>query len=278
MVRKKAAFGAFIFWLLGALFLCACENQASGEENETEIQLVYINYAEAPLEMARLWERTDIEDLEEPGEDARRINLDEKEAPLILTEGGEYVLSGTLNGQILLEADEDTQFHLFLSDVQVKASHGPALWGKGIGKLVLTALQGSENLLEDSETRWGEEPSAAVYAPAELTVNGTGSLRVAAHYRDGLRTKGLMKVLDAGLEVSAERDGLRGNEGVYLENCAVMVASGQNGLLSETGRDMAFKNVSLDITAGTYGIWPGGMVYAEELDASINAAAGVSPR
>ena len=83
--------------------------------------------------------RLDME--EEPSEDAERIEL--TEGNLVLSGEGEYVLSSSLAGQVILEGDEDSQFHLFLSGAQITSSHGPAIWAGHSDKIVITAMAGT---------------------------------------------------------------------------------------------------------------------------------------
>ena len=209
---------------------------------------------------------------EEPSEAARMVELSEE--TLVLSEEGEYVLSGYLSGQVILDGDEDSQYHIFLSDASITSPHGPAIRATRAAKVVLTAMAGTENHLQGGEVKWENEPSAVVYAPGELTLNGTGSLYVETALRDGIRASDALRLRDITLEVNAARDALRGNNGIFAENCGLTLNSGQNGMLSAIGSDIVMSNTSLVITAGTYGIWSGERVFGENLICEINAAAG----
>ena len=254
--------------LLAAGLLSGC---AGAREPQPPVSLSALdNLAFMPPETGFFF--SDLDMSEEPAEDAERIEL--SEGPLILSGGGEYVLSGYLSGQVILEGDEDSQFHLFLSDAQITSPHGPAIRALHSAKLVLTAMAGTENHLQGGELKWDAEPSAVVYSPGELTLNGEGSLFAEGTLGDGIRAGDAVRLRNLSLEVSAARDGIRGNNGVFAENCGLRVNAGLNGLLSETGSSIVLSAVSLELTAGTYGIWSGERLFGENVLCECSAAAG----
>ena len=57
-----------------------------------------------------------------------------------------------------------------------------------------------------------DEPNAALYSKADLTINGTGALTVEGNYRHGVNSKDDLVVTGGTLTVTAKEDGLRGKD------------------------------------------------------------------
>ncbi len=219
-------------------------------------------------------ERLTLSDLdlsEQPGEDCERIVLEQCRGPLVLEKGGEYLLMGTLVGQVILTGEEEEQFHLFLQHATIIPGHGPAIYARNPSKVVVTVLEGDDSWFSCAETRWKGETAAGIYTPGELTLNGLGKLKVDAPLGDGIRCGGVLRLHDLTLELTAARDGLRGNNGILLENCGLTLETGENGLLTELYGNMILKNVALRIDAGAYGLWSGSRIFGSGVDCSITA-------
>ena len=97
---------------------------------------------------------------------------------------GTYVVSGTLaDGQIVvsLPGDED-KAQIVLDGVTIHNEDGPAIQVDQADKVFLTLADGSTNMLSDGTSyalaEGEDEPYAALYSKDDLTINGSGALRV----------------------------------------------------------------------------------------------------
>ena len=99
-----------------------------------------------------------------------------------VTQAGVYVLSGLLsNGRIVVEAGDEDKVQVVLSGASITSSDGPAIWVKSADKVFLTLAEGTENALADGETYTAEDDAnACVWAECDLTINGSGKLKVQA--------------------------------------------------------------------------------------------------
>lgn len=163
-------------------------------------------------------------------DDARRIDLDQFSGECVITQPGSYILSGSLEGTLVVDAQEQI-VHLVLDGVSVHSRSGPALNVLSAGKLILTLAEGSENRFRDSGTYpAGAEEDACIFSVCDLTVNGSGKLDVYGYHKDAIHTKDVLKLLGGNIILHAKRDGLHGNDGIAVCCNALDVQCERNGL------------------------------------------------
>lgn len=177
---------------------------------------------------------------------------------VIITSPGTYVLSGTLSdGQILVDTAEEELVHLVLNGVDITDSDSAAIYSKGAGKTVITLADGTQNKVTDGKTyvyedEASDEPSAAVFAKNDLSINGTGSLSITANYKDGITSKDDLKIVGGTINIDAEDDGIVGRDRLAAENGTVTIKAGGDGMKSTNDEDED-KGI-IAITGGTFDI------------------------
>lgn len=165
------------------------------------------------------------------------IPLEQQNGLCRITEAGAYLLSGSLTGNIQVDAEEQI-VHLILNNAEVESEQGPALQVLSAGKVILTLADGSVNSFQDS----GHYPDAAeadacIYSECDLTINGSGELNVHGYYKDAVHSKDVLKILGGSIFAQSKRDGLRGNDGLLLSCADSTVQSERNGLCTtKTGK------------------------------------------
>lgn len=198
---------------------------------------------------------------------AERINLDDHNGRMILTESGDIWLSGSLDGQVVIDAEEDELVHLYLAGVEITSCNGPAVCVEEAAKVIVTLVSDTENVLSDSpDYQDYEEMSACLYCVCDLTINGGGSLQVFGYHEDGIRSKDRIKLLDGAVSVHAKGDGIRGNDGIYIQDASVDIESEKNGLrtVNQGVDDRGVIEVNggdLSVVAGQNGIWAASDLY-----------------
>lgn len=219
----------------------------------------------AVLEEAAPYEMTD-NDKKADAEAPLRIELDSFEpdgsvgciregSSLVITAPGDYLLSGSLKGEsLVIRVYEDETVHLILDNVEIQSQGEPALYVEKADKVILTAAEGTSNTLADSPHRT-EDSEACIFSDADLTINGSGTLTVLGYHRDGIRTRDCLKILDAAVSVRAKNDGLRGNDGVILQNSTVEIESEKTGITAKSDKDMVVIDGGVcKIIAGEYAV------------------------
>lgn len=174
---------------------------------------------------------------------------------LTISKGGEYVLSGELNGQIYISA-KDAQVKLILNGVNVSNSSHAALFADKADKVTLTLEDGTVNSFSDAAqyTLNGDDDNtdAAIFSRADLTINGTGTLNVSGNYKHGILSKDDLTVTGGEITVDSVSTAISGKDSVKISGGIISLTAGTNGIRSENG-DEDDKGI-ISISGGTISI------------------------
>jgi hypothetical protein len=164
-------------------------------------------------------------------ENAISINLEDYEDEVILDEEGNYILNGSLSGHILVDAKKQN-IHLFLNNVTIKSEGGPAIIVPDDSgeRLMITLLEGTENIISDNgDFRSYDEYDAAIDASCDIIINGSGALTVNGYYKDAIRSRDIVKILDGSYTIKCKRNGIMGNDGILVDGGNITISSEKNG-------------------------------------------------
>lgn len=192
-------------------------------------------------------------------DDAENINLNDVSDQVIIEHGGTYLLEGSLNGRIVVQAEEQI-VHLILNGVSVYSRSGPAISILSAGKVILTLPDETENTLRDSADYENlADENACIYSECDLTINGSGTMNVHGYYKDAIHSKDTLKILDSHLNILAKREAIRGNDGILLKDSHIHIECEKNGLYTKnTGRKnrgcVQISGGKISIVAGEYAI------------------------
>lgn len=261
--------------LCAALCLSACagESPAVREvwQEEPEKQEKPEEAWQDAFEITREDERT------EPGVEVEKIDLDGRENRVVIEKAGDIWLSGSLEGQIVVNVCGDELVHLYLAGVSISSGQGPAILIEKASKVIVTLVSETENALSDSSDYRGyEETKGCLYCAADLTINGAGSLSVAGFCEDGIRSRDVVRILGSNVDVQAKGDGIRGNDGIVIKESRVKVESEGNGIRT-ADRGKGTKGVieisggSLNVIAGKNGIYAASDLHSRDCSLNVNA-------
>ena len=191
--------------------------------------------AEGMPDLSTLYKNRDVDETWNIG-DAQLIDLNtvQDSSEIRITEKGDYVLSGTLNGQIVIEAQEDAKVRLILNGVSITGLQGPAIYEKQADKLIVTLAEGTENTLTDGPvlTDADDTIGAALYTEDDLSINGSGSLTVNGTRKHGIQSKADLIIANGSIAVNAVLDGIRSRNSVLVLNGEISVIAGGDGIAS----------------------------------------------
>lgn len=167
-----------------------------------------------------------------------------------ITEGGTYVIRGTLSGSLTVNGDAD--FHLIFDGITITADNTAPFCVQDAKKVVITLADGSENTLTDP-TQYTEfldteqtEPNAALFAKSDLTINGSGSLTVNGSCAHGIHCKDTLRIVSGTITVNAARDGIKGKDAVIIKDGMISVTAGEDGVRSDNTTDAQCGYISLE--------------------------------
>ena len=157
---------------------------------------------------------------------------------------GTYILSGELtNGSVIVEAGDSDKIWILLDGVSLHCDNSAAFLVEQAGKVFLTLADGTENSIssgaEYSEGAVSSKIDGAIYSRDDLTINGGGSLSVAAAYKHGIVCNDDLVIVGGTLEVTAPQDGIHANDSARFAEAAVTISAGDDGITvsndTETG-------------------------------------------
>ena len=168
-------------------------------------------------------------------------------AVTILDEGT-YILTGTLtDGQIVVNAPKDAKTQLVLRDVSVHSDSSAALYVKAADKVVVT-LEG-ENTLSCGESFAAVDENnidGAVYAKADITFNGSGSLTVTSPAGHGIVGKDDVVFAGGSYDITCASHGVDANDSVRITGSHLTVASGKDAIHAENADDASLGFVFIE--------------------------------
>ena len=176
-------------------------------------------------------------------------------ATVTITAAGTYAVTGELTaGSLVVNAGDQDKVQIVLSGASIRNEAGPALNIQQADKVFVTLADGTQNTLADGASyalaEGEDEPNAALYSKADLTINGTGALSVEGNYRHGVNSKDDLVVTGGAITVVAKEDGLRGKDCVKVADGSFAITAGGDGVKSSNDEDPTRGFVSID--GGTF--------------------------
>ena len=207
------------------------------------------------------WDSSDEEaiDLANPAA-ADGVNVNN--GTITITADGTYRLSGEYNGQVKIEAGKSDTVRLVLDNAKITNSTGPAINVVSAAEAIIYTAAGTTNTVADEAnyTATGDDdPDAAIYSTANLTLTGEGSLSVKGSYKAGVHTTDGLVIANGTLKVNAANTGMKGKDYVDITGGIVNVTAAQDGIKSTNTDDesLGFTRLSagsVTVSAGDDGL------------------------
>ena len=214
------------------------------------------------------------------GADAGSVTVDG--GTVTITDSGTYVVSGALDGQVVVNADK-ADVRLVLAGVSITNTGGPAIDIQDAGSAVMVLAEGTTNTLADGSAYADtseDAATAALFSSDTLTITGTGSLNVTGSYKDGISSKnGLVITGEPTITVDAVDDGVRGKDYLLVSSGRLTVTAGGDGLKSSEDNDetkgfVALGSATVNVTSGDDGVSATTDVTVDGTTLSIAAGGG----
>lgn len=181
---------------------------------------------------------------------------------ITITSGGTYRLTGEYSGQVKIEAAKTDTVRLVLDNAKITNSTGAAINVVSAAEAIIYTAAGTTNTVADEAnyTATGDDdPDAAIYSTANLTLAGEGSLSVKGSYEEGIHTTGGLVIASGTLEVNAANTGIKGKDYVDITGGIVNVTAAQDGIKSTNTDDesLGFTRLSagsVTVSAGDDGL------------------------
>ena len=185
-----------------------------------------------------------------------------------ITDGGVYVLTGTLtDGRVLVNAP-GADVTLVLRDADITCTDSSALYIYKAANVLVYLPDGTASTLTDGSSyddsdsfssTADEEPNACLYSKSDLVIAGGGTLTVTGNANSGITGKDTLKIEGTAVNVTAANHGINGKDCLVLKQADITVTSGGDALRATNDSDSALGCILigasvLTLTAGEDGI------------------------
>jgi len=201
---------------------------------------------------------------------------------ITVTEKGSYLFTGSLSdGQIVVDAGEE-KVQIVLSNASVTDSGSAALYVKSADKVFVTTTENSVNKLASSGEYVNTDDvniDGAVFAKADITFNGTGTLEISSETAHGIVAKDDLKITGGTYTIESAKKGIDCNESVRIADGSITITSGTDGIHAENenSADKGFVYVcggNITITSGNDAIDASGDITAADGTVTVTSAGG----
>jgi len=181
-----------------------------------------------------------------------------------ITTAGTYIVGGNLEGQLRIAATKDDFIHLVLNNANITSFDGPAIFGSKADKVTITLV--GENLLNDPANYTlvdeDDEPDACLFIDSDLAINGSGNLTVIGNYKDAIRCKKDLRIVNGTINVQSAVD-----KGIKVKNSLCI----KDGNINVNSTDTGIKVTRDDDAEKGYIVIDGGNVVVSSGNDGIHA-------
>lgn len=146
---------------------------------------------------------------------------------LNITAGGDYTITGVLNGSVNVDTEE--RIKLRLSGVSITSDGEPCIYVENADKAFITAEDGTSNTLTAKNYDKG-----TVYSKDNLEFKGDGELKIVSENGDGIKASDNLTIESGSITVSAYSDGIHVNDTFKAEGGTLDITAGNDGIDSES--------------------------------------------
>jgi hypothetical protein len=155
-----------------------------------------------------------------------------------ITAAGVYSLSGTLSdGQIVVDTEDEEVVRLILDGVDIYNSDNAPLAILQAEEVLIVLADGTVNNLSDGAAYTfaadEDEPNAALFSKADLTISGMGALNVTGNYNDAITSKDGLVIHSGTITVTSVDDGIRGKDYLIIEDGTITVDAAGDALKAD---------------------------------------------
>ena len=161
---------------------------------------------------------------------------------VIIKEEATYVISGSLNGMVVVDAPDTAKLQLVLNGVDITSETSAALYILKADKVFVTLADGTANTLANGGSFVAIDDNnidGALFSKQDLTLNGSGSLTVTSPAGHGIVCKDDLVITGGTYVVNSASHGLDANDSVRIADANITIDAGKDAIHCENSDDTA---------------------------------------
>ena len=161
---------------------------------------------------------------------------------VVIKEEATYVISGSLNGMVVVDAPDTAKLQLVLNGVDITSETSAALYILEADKVFVTLADGTANTLANGGSFVAIDDNninGALFSRQDLTLNGSGSLTVTSPAGHGIVCKDDLVITGGTYVVNSASHGLDANDSVRIANAVLTIDAGKDAIHCENSEDTA---------------------------------------
>lgn len=161
---------------------------------------------------------------------------------VVIKEEATYVISGALNGMLVVDAPETAKLQLVFNGVDITSETSAALYILEADKVFVTLANGTTNTLANGGSFVAIDDNnidGVLFSKQDLTLNGSGSLTVTSTAGHGIVCKDDLVITGGNYVVNSASHGLDANDSVRIANAALTIDAGKDAIHCENSEDAA---------------------------------------
>ncbi len=161
-------------------------------------------------------------------------SVDEDE--IVISQEGTYVLTGSYQGSVVVDAEDEDRITLVLDSIEITAEDGPAISIENADAVTISLPSQSKNVLKDAadaaenDEDEEEDEQAVIFASSDLIFNGLGILEIQANAQNGIYGDEEIRILGGNYQITAKKDALIAEDCIAVKNAAFNIDAGETGL------------------------------------------------
>lgn len=182
----------------------------------------------------------DDEDIDDTYDDENYVVLDGS-CDFRIDEAGTYILSGTLNGSVIIDVSKNDEVKLVLDGVTINSDDFASIYIIEADKVTITLASDSENYLSDSGSEYTQiddnNVDSVIFSKADLVFNGTGSLTIDANYKHGIVSKDDLIFINGTYNIDSVSQGINGKDSVRIKDGTFNIVTLKDSIKSTNDED-----------------------------------------
>lgn len=175
---------------------------------------------------------------------------------ITISKAGNYTVSGSSeNAQIIIDASDDDEVSLTLSDLTLSCETSAPIYVKTAKQLTVTLEDGSTNYLSTTDEFVAIDDNnidGVIFSKDDLILTGSGSLEIDSPYGHGIVTKDELTVEDGTYTMTCKKHGLSGKDGIRIVNGTFTLSTQKDGI--HTDGNLTIENGDINILESLEGL------------------------